>query len=141
MIAYIKTMIADLEVRIGFRQIDGLESRFAALCDELNRLEPKDFEPAARYNFVQLRRAFREYRAAYQDNSEAMTRFFSRDPKARLALADHKPILSRLELLDCVTPHIGAGNGINVGGCAAFKAYQSVGALMRICDHIEKNHP
>jgi hypothetical protein len=56
-VQYFKEMIDDLVRRIDILELrEGVESRFQTICEELERLDPRDFQPARRAEFVNLRR-------------------------------------------------------------------------------------
>jgi hypothetical protein len=62
MILYIKTMIDELANQLdASKPAEGIISRFKELIDELNTLDPSGFQPASRYDFVELRRRLRNY--------------------------------------------------------------------------------
>lgn len=60
MVAYVQKIAQDLISRV-LRQceLEGAESRIEVLAEELNRLDPRDFIPAARHDFVENRREIR----------------------------------------------------------------------------------
>jgi hypothetical protein len=55
MIAYIQQMIDDLLNRVWYQDLDQFNERAGVLAEELKRLDPRDFAPARRFEFTQLR--------------------------------------------------------------------------------------
>ena len=66
MIAYVQQIAAEIARRIqqcqlfqDHESIKNITDRFATLAEELNRLDPRDFLPAAQFEFVERRREVR----------------------------------------------------------------------------------
>ena len=67
MVAYIRELVREIEQ--WFRDGDmtkDVKGRFVVLAEELDRLDPRDFLPASRFQFLTLRRQIRAL--AYDDN-------------------------------------------------------------------------
>jgi hypothetical protein len=63
MVAYVQQIAKDLAERFGFQgysRTEGLQGRAEVLKEELDRLDPRDFSPDARFDFVDARRQVRD---------------------------------------------------------------------------------
>lgn len=69
MIEHIKTLLVQTKQRLeNYRLSEGLRSRFAVLCEELDAIEVRDFEPSHRFEFMDLRRRLHLFADIEQDN-------------------------------------------------------------------------
>ena len=101
---YIKTIIEELVQRIDDLKTESLNTRFQSLCEQLDQLDPLDFEPAHRAEFVQLSRIFRQYAAVADNHIPTFERIFAQP--FEINIEKFKPTLGRMELLEFVVPLI-----------------------------------
>jgi hypothetical protein len=94
---YVKTMIDELSERLSSQQTDGLQDRFQTLREELDQLNPPDFEPVSRFKFVHLRRLVRRYATLGGIHARALAIIVRWDPTA-VGASRLMTILHRLEL-------------------------------------------
>jgi hypothetical protein len=108
-------MIDELLKKLDFAfSSEGLASRFQALIEEVGRLDPRDFTPAYRFEFVTLRRKLKNYSYIKDDDLFVVgsVRLGQPHPNGRSGFMSS--LLRRVELSDA---HGVWADHPNDGGC------------------------
>src|SRR5271166_3888754 len=114
---YIKSMIDDLLQKFDkILSSEGIASRLRALIEEAERLDPRDFAPAHRFEFVNLRRTLKTYISISDDDWSVIGKLRLGPFPPRGTSGFMLALLRRVELADA---HGMWAEHPNDGGCTA----------------------
>lgn len=114
---YIKTIVDDILNKFDrvYINLEGVASRFRVLIEEVERLDPRDFIPAHRFAFINIRRRIKNYQNLTNENWTIISRFHS----APNASGDNSAMLALLGQVELAELHGGWADHPGNSGCSA----------------------